>query len=233
MENTTMFVRVLEWINFSILPIYLVITGLIFKQIPSSLSKTHYLYQRWGQLRLLLREKRLFESAKARGEKYIIKKIEYKAWQFKACIGAYIATLLPVWFEKGDIMNSNFTWLGFLSGISLALVAINAEYLGKDKKRHYLFTAIAAALSILWTICVGKWYIAVMIYAVILSLIGFLYIKQEEKAVWDDTHKCLVYRIKGKMIKVTRESTFTIICGLLWIELAAFHVIEFTLSFIM
>lgn len=124
------------YVCFGMIPVYLLVTYAIFKVIPASLSETYYLYK----------------------NKFGIK------WPFKALLWTFIATIMPVWFEASDGTNNNITYLAFLSCVSLGSVAIAAEYLGKDEKKHQIFTTVAFILSLLWSILVGQYSVPLWLY---------------------------------------------------------------------
>lgn len=166
-------------ISLFILPIYLIITYLLLGRLPSSISETYYMYL----------------------EKYGIK------WPFKVVLLLLVASMMPKWFELSDSINSNITFLTFLSCVSLIGVAIKANYLYGDKKYHYSFTCIAFLLSLLWTILIGNWIIPVILYTIALfvSFSAFLF----QKGTFE-------YRITNARI-------------MLWFELAAFYTIQISL----
>lgn len=216
-----------------ILPIYLGITYLLFKELPASLSQTYYWYgeylkrrkfpkemARIKELNELIRVSKTSDSdyCALRAEREVLRgKVKsQKGWSFQLVIGLLIATLAPCWFELGDSVNVNATWLGFLSCVSLAGVAIKANYLFADKNYHYAFTAIAAVLSLIWVNLVHMWYVPFVLYPLAGLVVYYLFEKQPK---FDKEH----LSIKDRLADAN---------ALLLIEMAAFYSIMLSLLFI-
>jgi len=156
---------------------YLVAVRVIFGEFPPSYSATHYWF-------------------KVRGFNCPFKTLMYTL----PCL------LCPAWFQIADSINSYWTFLAFLSGVCLAGVGLYANYLGEDRRRHIVFTTIAASLSALWTFLIGYGIITLIIYGIILIYLGLRVLINYDKGI----------SFNDNLVKAKT---------LLWIEIAAFSLI--------
>ncbi|MEG0463125.1 MAG: hypothetical protein RR592_04500, partial [Bacteroides sp.] len=108
----------------------------------------------------------------------------------------------PCWLE---VSSDRFQFVAFLSAVALAAVGCFPDYKGEHKTAHPLFTAMSAALAVLWGILAGIWYIPVGGIALACILI-FLINNKTLKAYRNNGWYNALYRIKF----------------LFWMEVAAF-----------
>ena len=164
---------------------YLVLVYIIFGQLPPSLSATHYWF-------------------KSRGFN----------WPFKLLMYTLPCLLCPAWFQIADSINSYWTFLAFLSGVSLAGVGLYANYLDEQKLGHIVLTTIAATLSTLWACLVGLWIIPLLIYTFVLLLSTMLVIVNYDK------NKTLTINLANdKVLLMFEVSAFFIILVTLFINI--------------
>lgn len=76
--------------------------------------------------------------------------------------------LFPCWVE---ISPEDFQFLPFLSVISLGLVGINPLYLESQKRVHIISAAIAAILSLIWSLVVGQYIIPLILFIIAASIL--------------------------------------------------------------
>lgn len=164
---------------------YLAIVKTTFGKFPPSLSATHY----WW------------------------KSIGYN-WPFKLLMYTLPCLLCPAWFQIADSINSYWTFLAFLSGVSLAGVGLYANYLDEQKLGHIVLTTIAATLSTLWACLVGLWIIPLLIYTFVLLLSTMLVIVNYDK------DKTLTINLaNNKVLLMFEVSAFFIILVTLFINI--------------
>lgn len=172
-----------------ILIAYILLTKWFCGEIPTSLSFGYYLWKDFFQKRKYPDEiKRLKEIGELlKGElgkidriKLIDEKEEIehklnkvKGWPFQVTLGLLAALIAPSWFEYGDLINPNTTWLGFLSCAFLIGVAIKADYLFGDRTYHYTFAILAAVLSLIWVSACKLTYVDIILF-MIAAIVSYL-----------------------------------------------------------
>lgn len=143
--------KILIYLCCGLIPVFLLVTYIIFGRLPASLSETYYMYKR----------------------KFGI------IWPFKALLWILVAMIMPVWFEASDGEHNSITFLAFLSCVSLCSVAIEAEYLGRDEKTHQIFTGVAFILSLLWSVLIGQFLVPLYLYSLVavVVVLGMIFIR--------------------------------------------------------
>lgn len=167
---------------------YVLIVRMVFGEFPPSLSMTHYWWKKKGMY-----------------------------WPFRALMYATPILLCPAWFEAADSINPNWTFLAFLSGIALAGVGFFANFLSNQKYGHYICTAIAAILSLIWVNIAGYWWVAWIMYGSAIAFVIYSYNKQSK---FDKEHLSVIDRIKDTNV-------------MFWLEMAAFFTIYITLIIVL
>ena len=139
---------ILPIISFLILMTYIIISCMIFKEVPNSLSNTYYMYKQ---------------------------KKEYLKFLFPIMMFTISSLLLPSWLNITE--GSNWQFLSFLTCASIMFVgaAPNFKNVGIENKVHTIAAIISAICALSWClIIVPNSWIIILINLIIILLLAFI-----------------------------------------------------------